>query len=247
MLAQKLGSPARRERRERSYSEEAYTRIKERILRGEYSLGAPLSRRHLAAQFRMSLLPISDALKRLELDGLVEVRPRAGTRVRIPSQRELEEHVIVREALECQAARMFSERATGKQREELVRQAEFLDAQQLGVDGVRLSAEVSYAVHRHHLEFHRRVAEGTQCGALVTLIESNRVLVFNWLFDLAAGDYVLPAHRELALLLGTADPVAAEEAMREHVRYGRHRMLGALGGMVPQVVWRQRKPPLSDP
>jgi len=137
---------------------------------------------------------------------------------------------------------MFSERATEEQREGLVRQAESLDAEQRGMEGARLSAHVSYAVHRHHLEFHRRVAQGTQCGALVTLIESNRVLVFNWLFDLAAGDYLLPPHRELALLLCRADPAAAEEAMREHVRYGRHRMMSALTGRIPRGIWRERKP-----
>lgn len=221
--------------------EEAYARIKEKILRGEFPLGAPLSRRDLAAEFRMSLLPVSEALRRLELDGLVEMQPRAGTRVRIPTLQDIEEHVIVREALECQAARMFAEQANREQRTALLRYAESLDAQQASSEGLTLKAEVSYAVHLHHMEFHRLVAEGGQRGALTRLIESNRVLVFNWLFDLAAGDYVLPPHRELALLLGGDDPVAAEEAMRAHVRYGRQRTLDTLGTLAHQAGWRQRK------
>jgi DNA-binding GntR family transcriptional regulator len=189
----------------------------------------------------MSLLPISEALRRLELDGLVEIQPRAGTRVHVPTPQEIEEHFNVREALECQSARMFAERASREQREALLTYAESLDSQQTSDGGLTLKAELSYAIHLHHMGLHRLVAEGGRCGALTRLIESNRVLVHNWLFDLAAGDYVLPPHRELALHLGGADPVAAEEAMRQHVRYGRQRTLGALGDPVAQVVWRQRK------
>lgn len=221
--------------------EQAYLRIREKILRGDYPLGAPLSRRDLAAEFRMSLLPISEGLRRLELDGLVEVQPRAGTRVRVPTTQELEEHVIVREALECQAARMFAERATRAQRGALLRHAEALDARQANAEGATLKAEASYAVHQHHMDLHRRVAEGAQCGALTRLIEANRVLVFNWLFDLAAGDYVLPPHRDLARVLGGTDPVTAAEAMRQHVRYGRQRTLDVLSGPTPQAGWRRRR------
>jgi DNA-binding GntR family transcriptional regulator len=39
----------------------------------------------------MSVIPVSEALQRLEADRLVEIPPRAGTRVRIPSEREVRE------------------------------------------------------------------------------------------------------------------------------------------------------------
>ena len=37
----------------------------------------------------MSVLPVTDALRRLEVDGLVESRARAGTRVRVPSDADI--------------------------------------------------------------------------------------------------------------------------------------------------------------
>ena len=52
----------------------------------------------------MSFLPVSEALLRLEIEGLLESRPRAGTRVRIPSPEDVQGHYVVREALEVQAA-----------------------------------------------------------------------------------------------------------------------------------------------
>ena len=93
-----------------SLSEQAYSVIRDRILKGEIALGAPLSRRRLAAELGMSLLPVSEALQALESDGLVESRPRVGTRVCFPTVEEIRERYQVREALESQAARLYAER-----------------------------------------------------------------------------------------------------------------------------------------
>ena len=70
-----------------SLSDRAYGAIREEILRGQLRPGTPLSRRRLAQELGMSVLPVTDALRRLEVDGLVESRARAGTRVRVPSAR----------------------------------------------------------------------------------------------------------------------------------------------------------------
>jgi len=59
-----------------SLSEQAYMLIRDRILKGEIPLGAELSRRKLAAELGMSLLPVAEGLQRLENDELVESRPR---------------------------------------------------------------------------------------------------------------------------------------------------------------------------
>src|SRR5213596_2050398 len=95
-----------------SLAAEAYTFVKRRILRGELVMGQVISRRKLAAELGMSFLPISEALQRLEFEGLLESRPRAGTRVRIPSRQDVAGHYTLREALEVQAARLFCEVAT---------------------------------------------------------------------------------------------------------------------------------------
>src|SRR5437667_356169 len=91
-----------------SLAAEAYTFVKQRILRGELVMGQAISRRKLAAELGMSFLPVSEALLRLEFEGLLESRPRAGTRVRIPSREDVRGHYVVREALEVQAAMLFA-------------------------------------------------------------------------------------------------------------------------------------------
>jgi DNA-binding GntR family transcriptional regulator len=88
----------------------AYLAVREEILRGQLRPGTALSRRRLARDLGMSVVPVSDALRRLEDDGLVESRPRAGTRVRVPTERDIRELYELREALESQSARLFAGR-----------------------------------------------------------------------------------------------------------------------------------------
>src|SRR5208282_318497 len=111
-----------------SLSGQAYLAIRNRILHGQLPMGSVLSRRRLATDLGMSMLPICAAIQRLENEGLVESRPRVGTRVRVPTEQDIREQYIIREALECQAARLVVERATMKQRQELVHMADQLDA-----------------------------------------------------------------------------------------------------------------------
>src|SRR5215469_18629418 len=104
-----------------SLSGEAYVIVRERILRGELSIGQVISRRKIAAELGMSFLPVSEALLRLEHEGLLESRPRAGTRVRVPSRADVEGHYVVREALEVQSAMLFAAHATRDERAELMK------------------------------------------------------------------------------------------------------------------------------
>src|SRR5262252_4170554 len=111
-----------------SLAAEAYEFVKQRILRGELPMGQVISRRKIAAELGMSFLPVSEALLRLEFEGLLESRPRAGTRVRIPSREDVRGHYVVREALEVQAAMLFAAVATSEDREDLQDLAAHVDA-----------------------------------------------------------------------------------------------------------------------
>src|SRR3954471_7874434 len=91
---------------------EAYVTVRERILKGDVAIGQVISRRKVAAELGMSFLPVSEAFLRLEFEGLLESRPRAGTRVRIPNAQDVLGQFVVREGLEVQAAKLFAETST---------------------------------------------------------------------------------------------------------------------------------------
>ena len=186
-------------------ADDAYAAIREEILRGRLRPGTPLSRRRLAEDLRMSLVPVAEALRRLEDDRLVESRARAGTRVRIHSEDDVRELYELREALETQSARLFCQRATPGQRQEVRRLAEQLDVM-FSRMVTNDDAEFAYAVHRHHVQFHMRVAEYARSPLLKAMIERQHVLILNWLFDLTGRRTPLPPgfHVRLADALVTS-------------------------------------------
>lgn len=235
-----VGHLERAPRQAESLSEQAYFSIREFILRGEFPLGAPLSRRRLALRLQMSLLPVSEALQRLELEGFVETRPRAGTRVRMPTRRDVAEQYVIREALEAQSARLMAEVGTPLQFRELRRLAERIDLYYQRLQAAVDDAEVTFNVHMQHAEFHLRLAEFTGCAALHREIENKQVLMLNWLYMVAVPGRDLPRHfhRELVAAIESGNVERADKEMRRHVRYGLPELLRRIEAKDVQG-WRQ--------
>lgn len=213
-------------------TERAYLWIRDRILSGDLAFGTGLSRRALAEQLEISIVPVGDALQRLENDGLVESRPRVGTRVRIPTAASIRGHFVLREALESQAARIFAEKATDGEREEIKRLADELDKMFAETSG----EEDQFETHKFHLQFHMTIAQLTECEELYNAIEKNQVLVFNWFYDTAFRNEPPPPgwHSQLAEALTKGDAVVADAAMRLHTRY---RMTELLQRMETHLIW----------
>jgi DNA-binding GntR family transcriptional regulator len=220
-----------------SMAQDAYAQIRDSILRGQRPLGSPLSRRKLAAELQMSVVPVTDALQRLESEGLVESRPRVGTRVRVPTAQDIRGHYVVREALESQSARLFAEKATADERQELLRLAQQLDALYAATSSApEPDLDQLFRVHQAHFRFHMRVAECSGYAALCRAIERNQILIFNWLYDTAADRKQLPAHHHTVLAeeLCSQNTERADAAMRKHVAYGRDDVLQTLETLYPQ-------------
>jgi DNA-binding GntR family transcriptional regulator len=207
-----------------SLAGEAYEILRERILRGELPIGKVISRRKLAMELGMSLLPVSEAFLRLEFEGLLESRPRAGTRVRIPTEADVRGHYVVREALEAEAARLFAEEATPRERLELQKLAARVDALSTQPEGNRF---LYLGVHE---KLHRRIAECTRCQPLCEAIEKNHVLASTWL---CVTRQPLPGrsprrHQDLVEVLVKGDPISAAEAMRAHIDSALHNTIQRL-------------------
>ena len=185
-------------------------------------VGSVLSRRKLAEQLQMSLVPVAQALQRLEIEGLLESRPRAGTRIRVPTADELRERFELREALECQSARLCAERCTFQERLELKRLAENVDALHAKLAAGEPDDDFVFAVNKYHVDLHMKIAEYARSGLLKSDIEKSHVLVFNWLYDTASGQRIFPPnfHQDLISAIVEGDAHKAVEVMRAHVIYG---------------------------
>jgi len=93
-----------------SSTEMAYREIRRQILENELPAGFQITEQDLAAKLKVSRTPTREALLRLEGEGLVEIWPRHGMRVRRVSVDDVREIYEILTALEATAAALAAKR-----------------------------------------------------------------------------------------------------------------------------------------
>lgn len=194
-------------------SDVAYQVISQKILDGEYTPGTKLSRRKMAEVTGVSVIPVIEALKKLEEDGLVDSKPQWGSFVTVPTKQRIVQIYQLREAIECQVARLLSQSITEEQVAEIMAIATELDT-------VPYDESNAVDARKNHINFHQYLAQYTGNDQLVKTL--NRINLF-WILCKALGaraaktQYPRYWHRKLVDEITKGDPDNAEKAMREHV------------------------------
>jgi len=194
-----------------------YDTLRSEIAHGHLPPGTRLVRRSIAKQLKVSPIPVTEALLRLESDGLVESAPMYGSRVIAVSAENALDDLALREALECQAARECAMNVTGEALALLTTRAQRIDAvMQAGADPHDKTHDEA------HGDFHLSIARAS--GRSVLARELRR-LWFRRYMHLAwinAAEHGIPAcwHQQLVAAIATRDPARAEAHMRFHVRWG---------------------------
>ncbi len=80
--------------------------LREMILSGRLGIGVQLKQEALAQQFGVSRIPVREALKRLQAEGLIKHTAHTGSMVAAKSAQELLETLDIRIALETRALKM---------------------------------------------------------------------------------------------------------------------------------------------
>jgi DNA-binding GntR family transcriptional regulator len=83
-----------------SLVDRVYSHLLEKIISGAIRYGDTISIKKVAAELSVSSMPVREAVKRLEFEGVVTIKPRSACRVRVPSRRMILEVYELREALE---------------------------------------------------------------------------------------------------------------------------------------------------
>ena len=87
----------------KSLVDRVYEHLLEQIITGAVRYGDTISIKGVARQLSVSSMPVREALKRLEFEGVVDIKPRSSCTVRVPSRRTILEVYALREALEVYA------------------------------------------------------------------------------------------------------------------------------------------------
>jgi DNA-binding GntR family transcriptional regulator len=94
-------------------------RIRESILDGTLKPRERIQINSVAEALGFSIIPVREGIRRLEVEGFLEIRPHKGVYVREPNIHELADIFEVRILLECRAARLALEKMTRSDLEEL--------------------------------------------------------------------------------------------------------------------------------
>jgi DNA-binding GntR family transcriptional regulator len=140
----------------------AYRKLREAIIEGDYPPGSPLRHSELADAFGVSLIPIREAIRKLEVERLVDSIPNKGARVAPISLEDVDDVYQTRVALETEALRRAWPNLTPEVVEEIAQTRERM------VERVRRDDETFYELHRR---VHFEVYERSGSPWLVHLIE----------------------------------------------------------------------------
>ena len=196
----------------RSLSQVAYDHLSDRLL-NTLAPGDVLNRRQVAAELGISVAPVLEAMMQLEAEGLLQTLPRKGTQVRPIRSEDLRGQLLLREAIECQAARLYCGETVSAHSTELLALADTVDSSQGD----------SLARWRSEAAFHRALVMLAGCDALTEAFD--RVMRAKLFISLKFFLEAHPAdergnHRRLIKEL-KRDPDAAESVLRDHLRHGK--------------------------
>jgi len=92
--------------------EHAYTVLREKIIRGILLPNQSIQPQSVSVELGMSIIPVREALRRLEQEGLVVIKPHVGATVREFPVEEACENLLIRAELETLATRLATPRVT---------------------------------------------------------------------------------------------------------------------------------------
>ncbi|TMG59447.1 MAG: GntR family transcriptional regulator [Chloroflexi bacterium] len=197
----------------RGQRSDAYHKLREAIVSGQYHPNERLVEASIAQRMGAGRTAVRAALVRLDQEGLVEIEPNRGARVRLISDREALEIEEVRAALEGMLARRAATRVT----------AEDLSALRQVITKMRERVEAGDSIGYSELNatFHQRIwtaADHPTASHLLGSLKSQGIR-FQYQTALRPGraQRSLREHEAIFGALKAHDEDSAETAMREHL------------------------------
>ena len=190
-----------------------FNTLRRAILRGELVPGQRLMEIRLADQMGVSRTPVREAIRKLELEGLVVMVPRKGAEVAHISGKNLRDVLEVRRALEELAGELACERMTAEDFKKLG-QANLKFASVLESDEIPVLGQADG-------EFHGLIYQATDNDRLVQMVNHLREQMYRYriehLKNKSQRTILLQEHQDIMRALAARDVEAVRRAIRAHI------------------------------
>ena len=190
-----------------------FNTLRKAILRGELKPGERLMEIQLANKLGVSRTPIREAIRKLELEGLVLMIPRKGAEVAQITEKNMQDVLEVRKALEELSVQLACERITPEQVEEMKMAAEDFRK-------VLKSGDVT-KIAEADVKFHDIIFAATNNQRLITLLNNLREQMYRfrveYLKQKECYPQLLEEHDKLIALISGGEVEEACELMGCHI------------------------------
>lgn len=190
-----------------------FNTLRKAILRGEPKPGERLMEIQLANKLGVSRTPIREAIRKLELEGLVLMIPRKGAEVAQITEKNMQDVLEVRKALEELSVQLACERITPEQVEEMKMAAEDFRK-------VLKSGDVT-KIAEADVKFHDIIFAATNNQRLITLLNNLREQMYRfrveYLKQKECYPQLLEEHDKLIALISGGEVEEACELMGCHI------------------------------
>ncbi len=197
-----------------------FLKLRESILKGEIAPGTRLMEVHLAEQLGVSRTPVREAIRMLEQEGLAVVHPGRGAKVAKMTEKDLDDVLQIRSALDALAVRLACDERSDRDLERIKKaMVQFEEATKTG--DLKQIAEADEA-------FHDQIYESSGNDKLIVIITNIREQMFRYRFeyikDTSAYPRLIAEHREIFNGLVNRDKTSVEIAIQMHIAGQRKRV-----------------------
>ncbi len=204
--------------------EVVFQSLRTAILEGTLEPGERLMEIHLAQELGVSRTPVREAIRKLELEGLVVTYPRRGAVVANITRKDLEDVLEVRQALEELVMQKAAVSITDQQIRALHRAEEkFIEYLEHGDVTKSATADA---------EFHEIISNATGNARLVALLSNLRGQMYRYrmenLKDTRSHSELIEHHKRIIAAMEQHDPEAAAKTITEHIELQRQSILDSL-------------------
>jgi DNA-binding GntR family transcriptional regulator len=200
-----------------SLQERTYQSLRSALLDGDYLPGERIYEAAVAQALGVSRNPVREAVRRLQQDGLLDVRPHYGIYVATIPADEIEDVYRIRAALEATAAALAAERMTDEEIREL---AAILEEQEAAAGRAEALPREPVSVVQAD-RFHHAIHVGARSPRLLVLLEQiyAQVTHFRNLTLRVPGRAAVSAagHARIFGAIQGRDADAADQTMRNHI------------------------------
>ncbi|MFA5638055.1 MAG: GntR family transcriptional regulator [Anaerovoracaceae bacterium] len=198
-----------------------FSQLQKDILLEKLKPGQKLTEQSLCTLYKVSRTPIREALRQLEMEGLVETIPNRGAFVTGFSKTDLSDMLSLRKIYEMQAVRWAIERITEEEMDDLLETFEFMEFYTIKKDIEKM--------HNINISFHKIIYDASHNRMLKQILSSYQIYLKYKRRDVVYPEDYLPSvleeHRAIYQAFLKKDIEKGVKAMEIHLTNSADRTL----------------------